>query len=254
MLIVSDVHADFDSLRGLVETGERLLILGDLINFIDYRTFDGILADVLGREIVREIVDYRAAGDYQSSRNLWERVTEGRGQEVRADIDERVKRQYADLTRVLAGAEAYVTFGNVDWPDLLRESLPRGSRFMDGEVVELEGWRVGFAGGGPPSPLGVPGEVPPEELTAKLDGLGEVDVLCTHMAPAVPALHYDVVAGRSQRSSEAILDYIQARQPEFHFFGDIHQPRASQWRVGKTTCRNVGYFRATRRAVTHPPR
>ncbi|MFQ5968468.1 MAG: metallophosphoesterase [Acidimicrobiia bacterium] len=254
MLILSDVHAEFDALREVASQGQPLLILGDLINFIDYRTYDGILAEVLGRGLVREIVDYRAAGDYEGSRRLWQRVTEGKQDEVRAEIDQKVRRQYAELSTALAGAVAYVTFGNVDWPDLLRDSLPAGSRFLDGQVVEIEGWKVGFAGGGAPSPLGVPGEVPSEELAAKLEGLGDVDVLCTHMAPSIPALHYDVVAGISQRSSTAILDYIEARQPKFHYFGDIHQPRASQWRIGRTKCRNVGYFRATRRAVAHPGR
>ena len=52
MLIVADVHGEFDALRKLVKTGEALLILGDLINYVDYRTMDGIAADVLGREFV----------------------------------------------------------------------------------------------------------------------------------------------------------------------------------------------------------
>jgi len=34
-----------------------------------------------------------------------------------------------------------------------------------------------------------------------------------------------------------------------HFFGDVHQPQASTWRIGSTRCRNVGYFRATERAL-----
>ncbi len=253
MLIISDVHAEFEALSGFASQAEPILILGDLINFIDYRTHEGILADVLGRDVVGQIVSYRAAGDYDASRRLWRELTEGREDAVRADIDRRVRRQYADLGAALEGAAAYVTFGNVDWPDLLEDSLPETCRFVDGEVIEIEGLRVGFAGGGAPSPLGVPGEVPPEELAAKLEGLGAVDVLCTHMAPSIAPLHYDVVAGRPQRSSAAILAYVREHQPAYHYFGDIHQPAATQWRVGRTRCRNAGYFRATKRAIHHPP-
>jgi Icc-related predicted phosphoesterase len=251
MLLVSDVHAEFDSLHRVAQLGEPLLILGDLINFIDYRTFDGILSEVLGRDVVADMVHFRGIGDYESSRRLWRRVTGGRTTEVRAAIDELVRSQYEALNEALDGAEAYVTFGNVDWPDLLRESLPAGCRFVDGEVIEIDGLRVGFVGGGAPSPLGVPGEVPEEEIEAKLEALGPLDILCTHMAPSVRPLHYDVVAGTPQRSSPAILEYLRTYQPAFHYFGDIPQPQATRWRIGRTYCRNVGYFRATRRAVSH---
>ena len=254
MLIVSDVHAEFEGLRRVAGRGEPVLVLGDVINFIDYRTCEGILSEVLGLQAVRDIVELRGRGDWEGSRALWERVTAGRRSEVRASIEERVGLQYDDLSRSLEGAAAHVTFGNVDWPHLLRESLPQGSTFVHGDVVEIEGWKVGFVGGGAPSPLGVPGEVPDAEMERILNGLGDVDVLCTHMAPAVFPLHYDVVAGRAQRSSEPILRYVMERQPAFHYFGDIHQPMASRWRVGRTKCLNVGYFRATRRPLRHPPR
>ena len=45
MLLVADVHGEFNALSRLVRTGEPLLILGDLINYVDYRTLDGIAAD-----------------------------------------------------------------------------------------------------------------------------------------------------------------------------------------------------------------
>jgi Icc-related predicted phosphoesterase len=77
-----------------------------------------------------------------------------------------------------------------------------------------------------------------------------VDILCTHVAPAVSALARDVVGGK-EKGSQAVLDYLVDAQPQFHYFGDIHQPQASSWRVGDTRCRNVGYFRATGRAVSH---
>jgi Icc-related predicted phosphoesterase len=84
-------------------------------------------------------------------------------------------------------------------------------------------------------------------MAAKLDQLGPVDVLCTHVPPAVPMLASDVIGGRP-KGSGPILDYIKEHRPRYHFFGDIHQPRALSWRLGETMCRNVGYFRATGRA------
>ncbi|MDH3398902.1 MAG: metallophosphoesterase, partial [Acidimicrobiia bacterium] len=86
----------------------------------------------------------------------------------------------------------------------------------------------------------------------KLDRLGPVDILCSHVPPAVAALSTDVITGRVEGSSVAILRYLGRHQPAFHYFGDIHQPQASRWRVGGTRCVNVGYFRATRRAIRHP--
>jgi Icc-related predicted phosphoesterase len=119
-------------------------------------------------------------------------------------------------------------------------------------VVEIEGHEVGFVGGGAPTPLGVAGEVSEDEMAEKLERIGPVDILCSHLPPSIGALHTDVITGRVEGSSAAILRYLAKHQPAFHFFGDIHQPQASRWRVGRTRCVNVGYFRATRRAVRHP--
>lgn len=251
MLIVSDVHGEFAALRRVALTGEPLLVLGDLINYVDYRTLEGMAADVLGVEFVARMTGYRASGDYEGSRGLWREHMRGREDEVRTRMAEAVRRQYEETRRALEGAHAYVTYGNVDWPDLLRACLPDGVRFVDGEVVEIEGQRVGFVGGGSETPLGVVGEVSDEVMREKLEALGRVDILCSHLPPAVEPLHRDVITGRLERSSKPILDYLLEYRPTDHYFGDIHQPQATRWRVGKTLCRNVGYFRATKRAVRH---
>ena len=94
-------------------------------------------------------------------------------------------------------AEAYVTYGNVDRPEMLRRHLPAGTRFVDAEVVVIDGIRLGFAGGGMPA-LGLPGEVEEEKMAAKLAALGPIDVLCTHVPPALPSLSRDVVGGRQK--------------------------------------------------------
>ncbi len=251
MLLVSDVHGAFDALAVIARSEVPLIITGDLLNFIDYRTCDGIVADVMGRDFVADVVAYRMRGDYEASRALWRSQFADRRDELRGKIIDAVHNQYREAAAALEGAQAYVTYGNVDWPDLLAEVLPAGVRFVDGEVVDIEGARVGIVGGGSPTPLGVPGEVSEDDMRTKLGRLGQVDVLCTHVPPDVPALRRDVITGRIEGGSRAVLEYIEEWQPPAHYFGDVHQPQALRWRVGSTVCRNVGYFRATRRPVRH---
>lgn len=251
MLLVSDVHGAFGALAKVAALGEPLLILGDFLNFVDYRTMEGMLADIAGREFVAELTDLRDRGEHEAARALWRGFAAGQEDTLRQRYDERIAADYQAARVALEGSESYVIYGNVDRPDMLRDCLPSGSRFVDGEVIDLEGLRVGFAGGGVAS-IGVPGEIEDEALARKLAGLGPVDMLCTHVAPAVRPLSHDVIGGRPKQSP-AVLDYLLEHRPRWHYFGDIHQPQATSWRVGSTTCRNVGYFRATGRAVRHSP-
>lgn len=253
MLIVSDVHGAFEALAEVASRGDTLLILGDLINLMDYRSGEGIIADVLGLEFARAVAAQRAQGDYPGMRAAWQQRVGSRWEEIRQEIEAATEAEYRLCAEALAGAEGYVTYGNVDRPDLLARHLPEGMQFVDGEAVEVEGLRLGFVGGGVATPVGASGEVTDEEMTAKLQAIGRVEVLCSHLPPAVPPLHFDVVTGRWERSSQPILDYLRTVQPGHHFFGDVHQPQATRWRVGATLCQNVGYFRATRRAVAFHP-
>jgi Icc-related predicted phosphoesterase len=229
--------------------GQPLLVLGDLINLIDYRTGDGIVADVVGREVVREISALRSLRRRVEADDVWRAATAGRQEEINVEIGERMADEYRSVCDALEGAEAYVTYGNVDRPDMLRDFLPNSAHYVDGEVRVIEGSTVGFVGGGVPR-IGTPGEVDPLDMRAKLESLGPVDILCTHVPPDVQPLAVDVV-GRTRKASREILEYLVLHQPAFHFFGDIHQPQATTWWVGPTRCINVGYFRATGRAVRH---
>ena len=253
MLLVSDIHGRFDALAEVASRGEPLLVLGDLINLVDYRTGEGIFAQILGIEFARKIAFSRGRSRFEEMRALWAERVGDRYEWFRTELVEEVKEQYRLTAKALAGAESYVTYGNVDRPEMLRDCLPDSARFVDGEVVIIEDFRVGFAGGGLTTPMNASGEVSDEEMAEKLAALGEVDILCTHLAPAIPALHFDVVTGKPERASRPILEYVLQVRPRYHFFGDVHQPQAHQWRVGSTLCRNVGYFRATRRPVKVTP-
>ena len=90
-----------------------------------------------------------------------------------------------------------------------------------------------------------PYEGPEEDFAAKVAAVGAVDVLCSHLPPAVPELLYDTVARRFERGSTALLDAIRTTQPRYALFGHVHQPLQRRIRIGRTECVNVGHFRGT---------
>lgn len=247
MIFVSDVHDSPSALGRLVGMGEEIAILGDVINLTDYRTGEGAVARVMGDDFAKRSSDARALGDYGEMRSLWTEHTGASREELRARIGADLQQQYQDAARALEGGRGLVIHGNVDRPSTLKASLPEGFEFVHGEVVERDGLRIGFVGGGVSTPLQAEGELSEPEVVDILDAIGPVDVLCTHVAPAVRPLRTDVVTGREERGSQPVLDYIYSFQPRFHLFGDVHQPQASTWRIGRTRCFNAGYFRATGR-------
>jgi Icc-related predicted phosphoesterase len=124
--------------------------------------------------------------------------------------------------------------------------LKPGHRVLDGDRVEVGGVTFGLVGAGLISPYRTPNEIPEAEFAAKLDAVGEVDVLCTHIPPAVPELLYDTEARRLETGSAALLDVIRRTQPRYALFGHVHNPLVRRVRIGRTECVNVGHFRATR--------
>ncbi|MPZ51820.1 MAG: hypothetical protein GEU79_03660 [Acidimicrobiia bacterium] len=247
--LMADVHAEFDALAEVGGRGLPIMVLGDLINLIDYRTVEGIIPRVMGREFGSLMADARGRSDFSEMRRLWSEHTAANRTEVGAAMEEEVLEEYRQCGKALEGSSGWVTFGNVDRPRLLADSLPAGVHFVHGQVVELSGVRFGFVGGGTETPMQGRGEVTHDDMVKTLDGLGEVDVLCSHVPPAIPALYHDVVTGRPARHSQPILEYLSDLQPRWSFYGDIHQPRATRWRHGETQCQNVGYFRATKRPL-----
>lgn len=250
--IISDVHGAAAALERVARDGGPLLVLGDLINFIDYRDNSGIVSDVAGRSFVDRVVQLRSRGDYSAAGKLWRDYRKGREEELRELYAVAIRDAYSIVCEALLGVDAYVTYGNVDNPAVMREMLPRGARFVEAEVVTLDERRIGIVGGGVPT-INSPGEISDAVMAERLAAIGPVDILCTHVAPAIAPLATDVIGGR-QKGSPAVLDYIEKFQPGYHYFGDIHQPQAVSWRIGKTLSRNVGYFRATGRVVVHRER
>jgi Icc-related predicted phosphoesterase len=252
IFVVSDLHAATDDLKKAIPEGATLLLLGDLLNLLDYIGMTGILIEVFSPEAVTEVSALRAAGDYEGARRAMHARSAGREDEIRSEIGRRVREQYEEVFAALPDP-TYLILGNVDNPPLAHSfaSERPGVHEPDGTVLTLEGERFGFVGGALPTPLNVAGEITEDEMRTKVEGLGDVDVLCSHIPPAIPELCFDTLAGRSERGSEDLLRYIEDVQPRRAYFGHVHQPLTSAMRVGRTLCVNVGYFRATKRAFPH---
>lgn len=252
IFIVSDLHGAADDLRKAVPEGATLVLLGDLINFLDYINMTGILTEVFSVEAVGRVSELRAQGRIEEARQLMYERSAGREEEIRAEIGTKVRAQYEAVFAALPDP-TYLVLGNVDNPPLA-EAFAReraGVHLPDANVVTLNGERFGFVGGALPTPLNVAGEITPEEMRTKVEGLGDCDVLCSHIPPAIPELCFDTLAGRAERGSEDLLRYIEDVQPRCAYFGHVHQPMTSSMHIGRTLCVNVGYFRATKRAYPH---
>ncbi|MFN2526203.1 MAG: metallophosphoesterase [Actinomycetota bacterium] len=254
VFLVSDLHGAHEELRKTLPPGATLVLLGDLINFLDYSDMSGILTEVFPVEAVQEVSDLRAVGDYEKARSLIRERAAGREEEIREIIGRRVREQYEVVFSALPNP-TYLILGNVDSPAVAHAFAAehRGVHEVDGQIVVIDGERFGFIGGALPTPLRVAGEISEEEMRAKIEGLGETDVLCSHIPPAIPELCYDTLARHSEQGSVDLLRYIEDVQPRRAYFGHVHQPLVSVLRVGRTVCINVGYFRATQRAFPHHP-
>jgi Icc-related predicted phosphoesterase len=250
--VVSDVHGAADALARAGEGADALIVLGDLIDYVDYRDpAGGILGRVLGAETSTEFARLRTTGERDALvsyvRAAWARVPD-----ASAVVEQAVREQYDKLFAAMT-APTYAIPGNVDmvrlWPGYARPGLT----MPDGGVVTIGGLRFGFAGGAP-LPPGIPprrgGAWAPHLLSAEafaaaVHALDRVDVLCSHVPPAVPDLAYDVITRRAESSAPALLDVVRRDRPIAALFGHVHQPLAPRVRVGRTECVNVGHFRRT---------
>ena len=250
--VVSDVHGAAEPLARAGDGADALLVLGDLIDYVDYRDpAGGILGSALGPAVSAEFARLRTAGRREELiayvRGAWERVPD-----AAAVLEGAVREQYDRLFAALS-APTYAIPGNVDVPRLWSEYARPGLSLADGEVVTIGGLRFGFVGGAP-LPPGVtrgnsgpwtPHVVPAEEFAAAVHALGPLDVLCSHVPPAVPELAFDVVTRRAEAASRALLDVVHRDHPRAALFGHVHQPLAPRVRVGRTECVNVGHFATT---------
>jgi Icc-related predicted phosphoesterase len=250
--VVSDVHGNVEALARAGDGADALIVLGDLLDFVDYHDHSkGILGMIFGPEKVSVFASLRRdrkSGAFTAyARSLWA------GLEDAADVVESaIREQYAALFAAMT-VPTYATPGNVDVPELWPEFAGNGVRMLDGEATDIGGLRFGFVGGALLASgvtlrrTGVwrPYLRTEDEYAASVEALGPVDVLCSHIPPAVPELCYDVVARRPEFASTALLAAIRRDRPMWSLFGHVHQPLAARTRIGRTECVNVGHFKAT---------
>ena len=244
--VVSDVHGAAEALSRAGDGADALVCLGDLIHFIDYDDYSGIMADLFGVPPVRKLVELRTAQRYDDARAFSQELWAGLAEDRWTVLERAIRAQYAELFAAFP-TPTYLTYGNVDVPHLYDDYLRDGVTLLDGQVIEIGGRTFGFVGGGLRTPMRTPMEISDEEYAAKVAAVGAVDVLCCHIPPQLPGLVYDVVAERHERGSEAVLDAIRDTQPDLCLFGHVHQPLESRARIGRTECVNVGHFRSTGR-------
>lgn len=255
---VSDVHGNVEALARAGDGADALLVLGDLVDFVDYQHPDrGILGRVLGPEVSAEFGRLRTVGGIGELRafatRAWSAVPD-----PAAVVADAVREQYGALFGALAAAgtpPVYAIPGNVDlaalWPEYTAPDGPVVA--ADGRVLEIGGVRFGFVGGAPLPPGVEPRAGGPwqphllraEEFATRVRALSGVDVLCSHVPPAVPDLRYDTVSRRLESASPDLLEIVHRDRPRAALFGHVHQPLAARARVGRTECVNVGHFRRT---------
>jgi len=210
-----------------------------------------ILGSVFGPAAVERFAQLRSAGEpraaYAFVRRLWDQLPDS-PKLVRQAIGDQYERLFAALP-----TPTYATPGNVDLPELWPHFAHAGVQILDGQSTDIGGLRWGFVGGGLLPRGVVPQPEPvfrsylrtPEQYATAVAALGRVDMLCTHIPPAVPELLYDVRARRPEIGSEHLLALIQRDRPRYALFGHVHQPLARRVRVGRTECVNVGHFQRT---------
>ncbi len=247
---VSDIHGNFDGLARVAERAEKLVVLGDLLDYVDYHEpANGILGQVFGAEKVAHFAVLRSSGDFgalrEYNRGLWDSVDDPMS--VLAEV---VTTRYRQVVEAV-GTEALLILGNVDvaeaWDEVAGAELPN----RDGEVIELAGRRFGFVAGGSSRP-GVtvrpadhvwrPMVRSASDFAAVVAGLGPVDVLCSHVPPDLPMLRYDRIPARLEMFGPGLLEAIDTHTPDLAVFGHVHQPLAQRTRRGRTECVNTGHF------------
>ena len=239
--VVSDVHGNAAGLATAGDGADALVCLGDFVLFLDYAdSSGGIFAKLFGAEAAEKLVDLRTQRRFdearQWSRSLWAGLDDPRG-----TMEREIRSQYAELFAVLPDP-SYLTYGNVDVPQLWPDHLPPHAQVLDGETTKIGDRVWGFVGGGLKTPMNTPYEIDDDAYAEKVQQVGAVDVLACHIPPDVPELLYDVEARRFERGSSAVLDAIRDTQPELVVFGHVHQPLQQRLRIGRTECVNVGHF------------
>jgi Icc-related predicted phosphoesterase len=249
--VISDVHGAYEALAAQLGPDDTGVLLGDYLNLIDFRTFEGILSEVYTREQVIIALMEFAKGRKELARRSIREIAGGTSEQSRR-VRELIVQGYRDFFSSLP-CRCFILYGNTDDPALLKKLSTGDVEIVDEAVVTIGKERFGLVSGTPLGPwtVGLPGEMDPEDYAKMVRSLGPVDVLCTHCPPAIPELTYDRLADRDEVGSADLLDYLDEYQPRLHYFGHVHNPVAGEAYRGKTRVINAGFFKEHQTALVH---
>lgn len=238
---VADVHGAEKKLEALINRKLPLVLLGDNVNLVDFKTLSGIATRVLTKTDIAKILLNLGKGGPKKALDLANKLFFHQPEKIaKAKIE--IAKDYKKLAKVLP-EESYVLHGNVDWPELLAEAM--GEMYVESGVVEVNGLKIGFVSGtgSYPFSMNLPGETTDEIYRERLFSIGAVDILCTHFPARLDGISWDVVAKRDEGGGQMITDYIEEFKPRLHLYGHIHNPKVAETTIGSTKLKNVGGFR-----------
>lgn len=247
--VVSDVHGNIEGLARVAKEADFLIVLGDLLEYVDYgRPEKGILGILFGSEAVSAFASFRIQGRFDEMHALERELWNGLPNPA-ATLTGVIREQYRAIIDVV-GPQTLLTLGNVDEPVVWDSVAPAPLKCQDGTVVELDGVRLGFVAGGalkrpvPGSPWSY-FERSHDVYRTLVNGLGPIDVLCTHVPPDLEDLRYDMLSHRKEMFGPGLLELVDRQKPALAVFGHVHNPRARELRRGSTDLVNVGHFKRT---------
>ncbi|GEM_PF-1863686 len=261
IVIVGDVHGEFEALSKLVGPEDTLFIAGDILIFMDFTDFSkGILAKAYTIDELLEGLKEMSEGRLDRVKEAFLEITTP-GEERYEKILPLIEEEYEKFSRSLL-CETYILYGNDDYPDILKEKVSSKAKVIESGIVKVSGVDVALVSGMPggdhvPS---FPGIVPAEVYGRRLMELDPADIIITHIPPHEEGgttdgkpdetkLTYDTIAKRNEPSSDAITKYISRHNPVYSFFGHVHNPSVESAEIARTQAVNLGFFRL-RKEVT----
>ncbi len=200
--VVSDVHGSADALARAGDGADALICLGDLLLFVDYADHGAGRARRAVRRRRGRAGTWRCVPPVATTRPATSPGRCGpRSTDREAAVAAAVRQQYAEMFAAFPDP-TYATYGNVDVPDGLGRSSP--GRACRCSTARWSSWAAGGSGSsaaGCPRRCGRRSRCADAEFAAKIAAVGRVDVLCSHIPPAVPELLYDTVARRFEQGS-----------------------------------------------------
>ena len=135
MIFISDVHHKVEFLEKLPKNKGPVVILGDLINWIDYRNGEGIARDVFGLENVLKLIEYRKQHLFEKRKLLWSELYANNPVQIQKKMNDAIDKQYNEVFKSLKNFEVWFIPGNVDDLHTLKNFESEKIKNVDNSIV-----------------------------------------------------------------------------------------------------------------------